>query len=479
MKPSLVWFRQDLRLADNPALLAAIQRGGPVIPIYVWSPEDEGEWPAGAASRWWLHYALTALDTDLRQLGSRLIIRTGPVTETLTSLARETGAAAVFWNHRYEPAAIQVEKEVQIALARLSISMGAFHGSLLFNPRETMNCQGSPFQVFTPYWKHCLSRPEPEPPKPAPSRLSRPSKWPAPLKPADLNLLPKMKWADGIAQTWRPGEQAAGDVLAGFVRQALGDYSEGRDRPEIAGTSRLSPYLHWGHISPRQIWHAVNKAIRRKPIRFAKQAAAYLRQLGWREFAHHLLVHFPHTPEEPLREAFTRFPWIGRREDLQAWQRGRTGYPLVDAGMRELWHNGWMHNRVRMVVASFLVKHLLVPWQEGARWFWDTLVDADLANNTLGWQWCAGCGADAAPYFRIFNPVLQGEKFDPQGTYVRRWVPELAGLPDSLIHQPWKAKPAQLAAAGVELGRTYSTPIVDHAEARRRALDAYQRIKGK
>jgi deoxyribodipyrimidine photo-lyase len=478
MQPALIWFRQDLRLADNPALLAAVERGGPIVPVYIWAPEDEGEWPPGAASRWWLHHALTDLDADLRKFGSRLIIRTGHTVDTLLSVVRETKAEAVFWNHRYEPVAIQIEREVEAALSRLNVAAGTFHGSLLFDPRQTLNRQGAAFQVFTPYWKHCLSRPEPDPPKAAPSRLSHPSRWPTSLKPVGLNLLPKIKWADGLAEAWTPGEQAATIRLTGFIRDALADYATGRDRPERVGTSRLSPYLHWGHISPRQVWHTVRRAARRRSPKFAGQAAAFLRQIGWREFAHHLLVHFPHTAEEPLRPAFARFPWVGRGEDLRAWQQGRTGYPLVDAGMRELWRTGWMHNRVRMVVASFLAKHLLVPWQEGSRWFWDTLVDADLANNTFGWQWCAGCGADAAPYFRIFNPVLQGQKFDPEGNYVRRWIPELSGLSEKRIHEPWAAKAADLSECCIRLGRDYPEPIVNHAEARKRALAAYQRVKG-
>jgi deoxyribodipyrimidine photo-lyase len=292
-------------------------------------------------------------------------------------------------------------------------------------------------------------------------------------------LLPTIKWAEGIGETWVPGERSASDRLTRFIEKALSDYSTGRDRPEKTGTSRLSPDLRWGHISPRQVWHAVKRSPRRQSPKVAKQAEGYLRQLGWREFAHHLLVHFPHTPEEPLRPMFARFPWNGSSEHLRAWQHGRTGYPLVDAGMRELWHTGWMHNRVRMVVASFLVKHLLVPWQEGARWFWDTLVDGDLANNTLGWQWCAGCGADAAPYFRIFNPVLQGRKFDPDGGYVRRWVPEIAGLADKHLHEPWAAKATDLAECCIRLGRDYAEPIVDHAEARTRALKAYDRLRGR
>lgn len=479
MTTSIVWFRQDLRLADNPALLAAVERGVPVVPVYIWSPEDEGEWPPGAASRWWLHHALTDLDASLRKLGSRLIVRSGPTVETLVALARETKAEAVFWNRRCEPTAVQIERDVEDAFGRLGIARGAFHGNLLFDPRQTLNRQGAAFQVFTPYWKHCLSRPEPEKPRPTPSHIPHPSKWPSSLKLADLHLLPKAGWAGGIEETWNPGERAAGDRLAGFIGEALAGYDTGRDRPELIGTSRLSPYLHWGHISPRKVWHAVRAAARRRPPRFARQAAAYLRQLGWREFSHHLLVHFPHTTEEPLRPIFAGFPWVGERDNLNAWQHGRTGYPLVDAGMRELWHTGWMHNRVRMVVASFLVKHLLVPWQEGARWFWDTLVDADLANNTFGWQWSAGCGADAAPYFRIFNPVLQGRKFDPDGRYIRRWLPELAGLSEKRIHEPWAANTADLAESCLRLGRDYPEPIVDHSEARKRALEAYQRIKGK
>ncbi|MGQ9650232.1 MAG: cryptochrome/photolyase family protein [Phycisphaerae bacterium] len=479
MATSIIWFRHDLRLADNPALLAAVEQGGPVVPVYAWSPEDEGEWPPGAASRWWLHHALAALDADLRKLGSRLIIRSGRTVETLVALVLETKAAAVFWNHRYEPAAVQIAKDVESTLRRQGLAVGEFHGNLLFDPRVTLNRQGRPFQVFTPYWKHCLSRPEPELPKPAPGRIPRPRQWPPSLSLNDLRLLPKLKWAEGIAKTWVPGEQGASDRLDCFIKNALSDYTTSRDHPEKAGTSRLSPDLHWGHVSPRQVWHAVKRSPRRKSPKVAKQAASYLRQVGWREFAHHLLVHFPHTPQEPLRPVFASFPWNGSPEHLRAWQHGRTGYPLVDAGMRELWHTGWMHNRARMVVASFLVKHLLVPWQEGARWFWDTLVDADLANNTLGWQWCAGCGADAAPYFRIFNPVLQGRKFDPDGGYVRHWVPELAGLSNKRIHEPWSAKTADLAECCIRLGRDYPEPIVDHAQARKQALNAYEHLRGR
>ena len=477
MSTAIVWFRQDLRLADNPALRAAVERGRPVLPLYIWSPEDEGAWPPGAASRWWLHHALTALDRDLRRLGSRLIVRTGRTVETLAALARDIKAAAIYWNRRYEPAAMRIEADVETFAGRTGLAVGSFHGDLLFDPRETCSRQGTPFQVFTPYWKHCLAQPEPARPRPAPTHLPPPARWPASLKPADLHLLPHANWANGIAAAWTPGERAASELLASFIRKALPEYATGRDRLDRDGTSRLSPYLHWGHLSPRQVWHALKRAAHRRPPRFAAQVEAYLRQLGWREFAHHLLVNFPDTPEEPLRPAFGDFPWVDDARDLVAWQQGRTGYPLVDAGLRQLWSTGWMPNRARMVVASFLVKHLLIPWQEGARWFWDTLVDADLANNTFGWQWSAGCGADAAPYFRVFNPALQSRKFDPLAGYVRKSVPELAELPDKLVHEPATARAADLIGTDFRLGATYPEPIVSHAAARRRALAAYQRLR--
>jgi deoxyribodipyrimidine photo-lyase len=425
-----------------------------------------------------LHQSLKQLDASLHRLGSRLIIRRGPTLDTIRDLLKTTGTGAVFWNRRYEPAAIKRDAAVKAALKNDGWFVESFNGSLLHEPWTIHTQQGQPYQVFTPFWKACLAQPPPELPEKAPSRLEIPSRWPATLNLADLGLEPTIDWAKGMREVWHPGETGASERLARFLDQALNDYADGRNRPDQPGTSRLSPHLHFGEISVRQVWHAVHQQLLscRTP-KAANSVRVFLSELGWREFAHHLLFHFPHTPDQPLREQFARFPWQPDADHLRAWQRGRTGYPIVDAGMRELWQTGWMHNRVRMIVASFLVKDLLIPWQEGARWFWDTLVDADLANNTLGWQWSAGCGADAAPYFRIFNPVRQGEKFDPDGTYVRRWIPELEHLPNRWIHQPWKAPARDLTNARVYLGSTYPHPIVDHLEARSRALNALQRTK--
>jgi len=356
----------------------------------------------------------------------------------------------------------------------------SFNGALLHEPWAIRNKAGHPFQVFTPFWKTCLASGEPSEPLPAQRRFTAPPRRPASLPLAALDLEPKVNWTSGLRAAWQPGSAGAKAELGRFLRDGLLTYAEGRNRPDVVGTSRLSPHLHFGEISPRQVWQAVRHFAESQSIPAEVwRHWQFLTELGWREFAQHLLFHFPHTPEQPLRAEFARFPWRKSPAWLRAWQRGRTGYPLVDAGMRELWSTGWMHNRVRMVVASFLVKNLLLPWQDGSRWFWNTLVDADLANNTLGWQWTAGCGADAAPFFRIFNPISQGEKFDPEGSYVRRWVPELARLPAAWIHQPWKAPPAALAAAGVKLGRTYPRPIVSLLISRELALEAYQRIRRK
>jgi deoxyribodipyrimidine photo-lyase len=476
--PVLVWFRLDLRLEDNPAVQAAVAQGGPVLPVFIWAPDEEGDWAPGGASRWWLHNALAALDAALHACGSQLILRTGPSLETLLELIRATGAKAVFWNRRYEPAAMAQEKRIEAALSEQGLHTGSFNASLLHEPWVARTQAGGPFRVFTPFWRHCLGLGEPPQPLPAPSTLPTPRRWPRSLNLAALELLPKPDWASGLRSAWRPGAEAAGQRLEQFLDQAFDQYEAQRDRPDLPGTSRLSPHLHFGEISPRQIWHALRRRAERcgwPPARWRR--SQFVTELGWREFAYHLLYHFPRTPHEPLRSQFSRFPWRRDPEGLRAWQRGRTGYPIVDAGMRDLWATGWMHNRVRMIVASFLVKDLLLPWQEGARWFWDTLVDSDLASNTLGWQWCAGCGADAAPFFRIFNPNLQGEKFDPHGDYIRRWCPELARLPVRWIHRPHEAPAGVLRAAGVTLGRTYPEPIVPHGLARERALAAFARMR--
>ena len=476
--PAVCWLRLDFRLADNPALEAAAQCGGPVVPVFIWSPDEEGPWPPGGASKWWLHQSLAALDTRLREVGSRLVLRRGPALTTLRALVEETGARAVFWNRRYEPAARAAETRVEESLRGEGCATASFNAALLHEPWTIQNQSGKPFQVFTPFWKRCLTQPDPPKPRPAPRKLPAPTNWPKSIPLDELELEPRIPWADGLRAAWQPGEMGAAANLRRFLDHTLEDYPERRNRPDVTGTSRLSPHLHFGEISPRQIWHGVARRAEQRgwPTELWR-GSQFLAEVGWREFAHHLLFHYPHTPAEPLRAGFKAFPWRNDASLLQAWQKSRTGYPIVDAGMRELWTTGWMHNRVRMIVASFLVKDLLLPWQQGARWFWDTLVDADLAQNTLGWQWTAGCGADAAPYFRVFNPVSQGEKFDPHGDYVRRWCPELARLPGEWIHQPQKAPPAILRAAGVELGRTYPPPIVNHAIAREVALEAYARIK--
>ena len=477
-KTAIHCFRLDLRLADNPALQAAVKLGGPVVPVFIWSPDEEGDWPPGAASRWWLHQSLAALDARLREIGSRLVLRHGPTLEVLRALARGTGAGAVVWNRRYEPAVRDRDARVEKALRADGLETESFNAALLHEPWTVRNATGKPFQVFSPFWRCCLTQPDPADPTPAPRRLLAPAKWPGSLALGDLELEPKIAWAGGLDRAWQPGEEGAKANLRRFLASAFANYSEQRNRPDMLGTSRLSPHLHFGEISPRQVWQGLKRMAAKRGLPLAEwRGSQFLAEVGWREFSHHLLYHFPRTPSEPLRSAFEHFSWHTEPVFLKAWQQGRTGYPIVDAGMRELWTTGWMHNRVRMIVASFLVKDLMLSWQEGARWFWETLVDADLAQNTLGWQWTAGCGADAAPYFRVFNPVIQGEKFDPRGDYVSRWCPELAALPAKWIHRPKEAPPEVLRAAGVELGQSYPHPIVSHAIAREVALEAYARIK--
>ncbi len=474
---SIWWIRHDLRLDDNPALLAASAENVAVLPVFVWSPDDDGKWCPGAASRWWLHYSLASLDEQLRQRGSRLILRQGSTDATLQSLVKETGAKAVYWNHRYEPAARNVTAAMEAAFKQMGVNARGFHGNLLFDPATILNQSRQPFQVFTPYWNACMKLQEPVGPRSAPSKLKSPTNLPVSESLDDFKLLPTISWTAGMEAAWQPGEMGAKSMLKQFGNREIKEYPVSRDRPDSTGTSRLSPHLHFGEVSPRRVWHTIKAAVGGKsgqslPI----SGEPYLRQLGWREFSNYLLHHFPHTELKPMREEFSRFPWKQNAQWLKLWQRGQTGYPIVDAGMRELWATGWMHNRVRMIVASFLVKDLLIRWQDGACWFWDTLVDADLANNTMGWQWTAGCGADAAPYFRIFNPVLQGEKFDPEGSYVRRWVPELAKLRTDWIHCPWESPQDELTSAGIALGKTYPRPIVDHQAARQQALAALKAI---
>jgi deoxyribodipyrimidine photo-lyase len=474
---SLVWFRLDLRLADNPALGAAMKRGA-VVPVFIHAADEEAPWAPGGASLWWLHQSLAVLDAALREIGLQLTIRRGPALETLRALVKETGATAVFWNRRYEPVVTARDTQIKATLREAGVAVESFNGALLHEPWTIQNQSKKPFQVFTPFWKNCLTKPDPTEPLPAPKSMLAPECWPKSLALAELELEPRIKWAEGMRAAWQPGEAGAAKLLKAFLASAFVDYTNKRNRPDLRGTSRLSPHLHFGEISPRQIWQAVRQYAEKNGIA-TWRSSQFLAEVGWREFAHHLLHHFPHTPAEPLREDFKRFPWRKDAAFLKAWQKGQTGYPIVDAGMRELWTTGWMHNRVRMIVASFLVKDLLLSWREGAAWFWDTLVDADLAQNTLGWQWTAGCGADAAPYFRVFNPVSQGEKFDPRGDYVRRWCPELARLPDEWLHQPDQAPAEVQARAGLVLGKTYPAPLVSHAIAREVALEAFAKLKGK
>lgn len=475
---TLVWFRQDLRLDDNAALQAAIDRGEPVIPLYVRSTEED-PWRPGEASDWWLHQSLQSLSKSLEKCGSKLILRTGHCLTELGNLVAEARASAIYWNRCYEPASISRDKTIKSKLKQQGLVAESFNSKLLFEPWEISTKDGKPYQVFTPFWRTCQSKPEPARPIPAPTHLSAPIQWPSSLPLESLLLEPTRPWINGLQEAWQPGEGGATKRLQTFLNESLGDYDTARDLPSRPGTSRLSPHLHFGEISPRTIWHAVRsvESKTRKGSAARLTAETFLKELGWREFAQHLLYHFPTTTDQPLRTEFLNFPWEDNPTALRAWQRGQTGYPIVDAGMRELWATGWIHNRVRMIVASFLVKDLRLHWRHGAAWFWDTLVDADLANNTLGWQWSAGCGADAAPYFRVFNPVLQSQKFDPDGDYLRRWIPELKSLPTKWLHAPWTATQGTLQLAGIELGKTYPAPIVDHSEARDLALKAFDQIK--
>ena len=468
MSPVILWFRRNLRLHDNPALLAAADAGRPVVAMYVADELD-----AGGASRWWLHHSLVRLDAALKAHGAGLVIRSGKPEALLPGLVRAAGAEGVYFSRRYEPQARAQESALEHALAG-HCELQGFDDAVIRHPERVMTGSGTPYKVFTPFWKAAAGLGEPDRPAPVPAAFETTTAGLEPGGVDDLRLLPTAPdWAGGLRETWTPGEDGAFLRLEAACEIAA-DYHQNRDRPDLEGTSRLSPHLHFGELSPRQVWHDIRSAT---SAGGQEGADALLRQLYWRDFSRYLLYHFPRLPDEPLRREFRKFPWTHDPEGLRAWQRGRTGYPIVDAGMRQLWATGWMHNRVRMIVASFLVKDLLVPWQAGADWFLDTLVDADLANNSASWQWVAGCGTDAAPYFRIFNPVLQGKKFDPMGDYVRRWVPELQRLPARHIHEPWKAGLDEQKAANVIIGEDYPAPIVNHGDARDLALEAYRAIR--
>ncbi|MEO6927419.1 MAG: deoxyribodipyrimidine photo-lyase [Rhodanobacter sp.] len=465
MSTALVLFRRDLRLTDNLAWHAACAEHAQVLPVFI-QTDDDGPWSAGGASRWWLHHSLASLDQDLRDAGAGLYLRRGEPLDILRDLVRRTGASVVSWNRLYEPATTARDTWIKSALQEDGIAVHSHNAALWCEPWQIATRQGQPYKVFTPYWRTLRPQLQLAEPLPAP-RVPGWQALPDGLPLAALELLPRVDWAGGLRESWRPGEAGAHELLEIFGDDAIGNYAHARDLPARHGTSRLSPHLHFGEISPPQIHFELERRARATEAKRRPDIEPYLRQLGWREFAHHLLYHFPQTPTENFNPRFAEFGWASSDPALlERWQQGRTGIPLVDAGMRELWHTGWMHNRVRMIVGSFLTKNLRQHWQHGARWFRDTLVDADLANNTLGWQWVAGCGADAAPYFRVFNPVTQAKRFDPEGHYLRRWLPELADAPLALLHEPWK-NPSLLALSG------YPAPMVDLGHSRLQALDAY------
>ena len=465
MPASVVWFRNDLRLADNPALIAGLGSGRPVVPVYVLDEETDGIRPAGAASRWWLHHSLHALDASLRALGSRLILRRGPAERVVEDVAAECDASAIYWNRAYDQGARERDGRLKQAFNRRGVVAEGLKGNLLFEPWEVLTANAGAFKLFPAFWRACRGLPSPSTPLPAPRTLPAPVQWPSSERVADWRLLPSARdWSGGLGATWTPGEASAALRLMTFLDNALARYRLERNLPAVDATSRLSPHLAFGEISARQIWRAATTR------GHSAATEGFLTELGWREFAYHLLFHHGNLAERNFRPEFDAFPWLEEADALEAWRRGRTGYPIVDAGLRELWATGWIHNRLRMIVASFLTKDLMIDWRAGERWFWDTLVDADPANNATGWQWVAGSGADAAPYSRVFNPVLQGEKFDPSGDYVRRWVPELASLPAKTIHRPWTADmplPPEI----------YPARIIDHAAARERALEAFRALK--
>ncbi|MEN7343394.1 MAG: deoxyribodipyrimidine photo-lyase [Pseudomonadota bacterium] len=470
---AIVWFRRDLRLADNPALQAALDAADSIIPLYIDDRESDDSWRQGEASDWWLHHSLASLTDALLNVGATLTIRQGDALDTLRQLINTTGATAVFWNRLYEPFAIARDKAVKQVLKNDGIAAESLNGSLLIEPWEITTKTETPYRVFTPYWREAQKRLSLGSALPAPSEI----KCPAGIDslPLDhLDLLPTIRWDTGIAAAWTPGEAAAREKAFAFVDEPVRHYDERRDLPGVAGTSSLSPHLHFGEISSREVFLAVQDTHDKDD----EGSRIFLTELGWREFSHHIMFHYPHTTDAPMNEKYSKFPWADNVDaKVHAWQRGRTGIPIVDAGMRQLWQTGWMHNRVRMIVASFLVKNIRAHWLHGARWFWDTLVDADLPANSMGWQWSAGSGADAAPYFRIFNPVSQGEKFDKNGDYVRHYVPELARLPDKFLHKPWQLPDMLAQQLDFKIGDDYPEPIVDLAESRKAALDAFQRLK--
>jgi deoxyribodipyrimidine photo-lyase len=477
----LVWFREDLRLADNPALDAAVRSGGPVTALYVLDDDSKGPRPLGGAARWWLAQSLRRLQADCEALGLPFAIRSGGSVRTVMESAAEAKVGKVVWNRRYAAAEARLDSELEDRLHNDGFEVETFGARLLNEPWEVRSKSGDPLKVYSPYWRAALARGEPRAPLPKPTKAKiAPGARLGGTEVDALALEPtKPDWAGGLKEAWEPGEAGARKALKRFIEDGLKGYAQDRDRPDKPSTSRMSPYLRFGEVSPHQLWHAVEQARSEGPAT-GRDVEKFRSELGWREFSYHLLHTHPDLATKNFQERFDDFPW--KKPDpkhRRAWRTGMTGFPIVDAGMRQLWTTGWMHNRVRMIAASFLIKDLLIDWREGEDWFWDTLVDADPANNAASWQWVAGSGADAAPYFRVFNPSLQGAKFDPSGDYVRAFVPELKKLPAKHIHSPWEAPEDVLAEAGVELGRDYPKPVVDHGAARDRALAAFDRLKAR
>ena len=462
---SIFWFRQDLRLADNPALCLAA--ANTVIPVYIEDTSNAENYSLGAASKWWLHHSLAALNADLEH---KLLLLSGDPLEIIPRLCQEHAVEAVYWNRSYEPWQIKRDKKLKQILLQSDIKCQSENSALLWEPWQIVKADKTPYKVFTPFYKKgCLGSQPPRIPLAKPEQLS--IKKVTGLTLAELDLLPKINWDHGFSKHWQVGESSAWQQLERFIATGLSQYKNGRNLPAKLNTSKLSPHLHFGEISPQQIWHEINL------LAPDHNTEHFCSELGWREFSYNLLYFNPELPTKNLQSKFDNFPWQDSSANLKAWQQGKTGIPMVDAGMRELWQTGFMHNRVRMIVGSFLVKNLRLHWQHGERWFWDTLVDADLANNSASWQWIAGCGADAAPYFRIFNPITQGEKFDPNGDYVRQYLPELAKLPNKYLFSPWLAPAEVLASAGVELGNDYPWPIVDLKQSRAAALADFSQLK--
>ena len=469
-KTVICWFRQDLRLEDNPALFVAAEEGY-VLPVYILDDSSPGTWQMGSATRCWLHHSLVSLN---RSFDGKLGIFRGEPLEILKTLARQHKAEKIVWNRCYEPWRMKRDQGIKATLQAEGIEVSSFNGSLLWEPHEVLKQNNTPYRVFTPFFRRgCLNALPPRTPLPAPQRMLMADTIDNSISVQDLNLLPSIPWDSQLISHWSVGENSARKSLLRFLDQGLNGYKEGRDFPGQNHVSRLSPALHFGELSPNTVWYEA------KRCGSGQDLDHFLSELGWREFAYTLLYHNHDMPEKNLQSAFDAFPWVHNDETLIRWQQGMTGYPLVDAGMRELWQTGYMHNRVRMITGSFLVKNLLLHWHYGQQWFHDCLLDADLANNSAGWQWIAGCGVDAAPYFRVFNPVRQGEKFDPDGTYTLRFVPELAKLPKKYLFNPWEAPKNILQEAGITLGKTYPEPIVDLAISRNRALSAYASIRKK